>query len=122
MEDKRILVIDDDPDVRRMLVLVLRAVSSHIEEAASAEQAASRIAAAAYDAVVLDWNLREGSGAAFLEKLAEDNPSAFARTLVITGDLSAGRGSHPAERLGRPVLAKPFRPPALLSLLERLPC
>ena len=53
----RVLVVDDEPQIRRALVINLRARGYEVDQAASGEEALSRAAARVPDAVILDLGL-----------------------------------------------------------------
>ena len=66
----RILLVDDQPDVRFMLSLFLDDEGIEHEEAPSGEEALERIAAHAYDLVLLDQRMPPGlSGIEVAERL-----------------------------------------------------
>ena len=67
---RRLLVVDDDAAERSALRNLLRQDGVEIDEAASAEQALERIAAGAYDCIVLDLGLPGLDGMELLERLA----------------------------------------------------
>ena len=67
---RRLLVVDDDAAERSALRNLLRQEGVEIDEAASAEQALERIAAGAYDCIVLDLGLPGLDGLELLERLA----------------------------------------------------
>jgi two-component system KDP operon response regulator KdpE len=53
----KVLIVDDDPAVRRALRTTLQTLGFHIAEAASGEEALERLHTAAYDVVLLDINM-----------------------------------------------------------------
>ena len=57
MEPMCILVVDDEPDIRTMLEVVLAAEGWKVEQAASGEQALERFKSAKPDLVVLDHRM-----------------------------------------------------------------
>jgi two-component system chemotaxis response regulator CheY len=115
-----VLVVEDDADICAMTVAVLESAGVSVSTAASAAEAISRIESDDFDAVLLDWNLSEITGAGFLDVLRRSKPVLFGHSAVVTGDLCSTPGQHEAEGYGRPVLAKPFRPAQLLATLGEL--
>ena len=62
MTPARLLIVDDDPDLRQFLSMEL-AVEGHLcEQAASGQEALAQIRSAAWDLVLLDWTLPDFSG------------------------------------------------------------
>ena len=110
-----VLVVEDDPDIRAMMVAILRVAGAIVHDASSASEAISWIDRCDFDALVLDWNLAGETGGVLLEKLQAHHPGMLRRSAVVTGDLSSIPGRHEAERFGCPVLAKPFRPRQLVE-------
>jgi DNA-binding response OmpR family regulator len=110
-----VLVVEDDPDIRSMTSSILRVAGATVSDAASATEALSCLDTAAYDAVILDWNLAGETGGVLLEKLRDCRPDMLRRSVVVTGDLMSIPGRHEAEQFGCPVLAKPFRPRQLVE-------
>jgi two-component system KDP operon response regulator KdpE len=53
----KVLIVDDDPSVRRALRTTLQTLGFNIAEAASGEEALERMHTAAYDVVLLDINM-----------------------------------------------------------------
>src|SRR5262249_51195381 len=51
----RVLLVDDDRDIRDVVGAMLDAVGLTVESATSAEEALERVRAESYDLVVLDW-------------------------------------------------------------------
>jgi CheY-like chemotaxis protein len=79
---KRILVVDDDPDVHRLLVAALDAPDRRIESAYDGLEGWARIEAAPYDLVLTDVNMPGLDGMALLERVRRLRPAT--RVVVMT--------------------------------------
>jgi two-component system, NtrC family, response regulator AtoC len=66
----KILVVDDDPDVRRVFATVLR-TSYEVDEAAGGRAALEKLAATTYQLLLLDLHMPEVDGYAVLHALGE---------------------------------------------------
>lgn len=62
----RILIVDDEPGIRRTLMEILRRVGYHPSEAASGTEGLQKIQSEPFDLVLLDLNMPEMSGTAVL--------------------------------------------------------
>lgn len=67
----RVLVVDDDPDLRQFLRQELEIEGYSCHEAANAGEALMRIRAESYDLVVLDWSLPDFSGIELCRRLRQ---------------------------------------------------
>ncbi len=109
----RILLVEDEADVRMLLEHVLLSAEYRVDSAATVEAACARLETQTYDLVVADGRLEDGTGMMVAEKAAETGT----KTLIITGyafDL-------PKDQLGRyDFLLKPVRPAELLEAVERV--
>ncbi len=115
LREVSVLVVEDDEDIRGMTVSVLEGAGASVETASSANEAMAKVASTPFDAVLLDWHLADMTGSSLLLSLRDGHPALFTHTAVVTGDVLSMPGQHDAERLGRPVLAKPFRPKQLIA-------
>ncbi|GMV81443.1 MAG: hypothetical protein AMXMBFR7_26270 [Planctomycetota bacterium] len=92
---RRILVIDDDPDIRSLLTLTLEQAGYEVDTAEDAKTALKRFAAGAYDLVTLDVYMPGCSGVELQRKLSEgfgygarvssNRPDRLPPILVLTG-------------------------------------
>jgi DNA-binding response OmpR family regulator len=119
LRDRRVLVVDDDPDIRRMVSTVLEAAGARVDAAGSGADAGRKIAESAYDAILLDWHLDDMSATDFLAAAERVRSGVSKRIAVMTGDLIRGHETHDAERRGLVLLRKPFRPQDLIDVIER---
>ena len=107
----RILLVDDDDDVREMLALILESRGHQPIAARDGAEAIARVRDGAVDVVVLDVGLPGMP----VEELLRD-PVMAATPVVI----ASGWARVDAEiSAGRPVLQKPFRAEALLAAIAR---
>jgi DNA-binding response OmpR family regulator len=112
----RILVIDDRPDVRATICIVLRVNHFDVVEAASAAEGLKIFAEQTFDAAIVDIFLEHANGfdviAAMREKVS-DLP-----VVAISGIAPFDTVSPLAERPRVVCLRKPFRPSDLLRAIE----
>ncbi len=82
-----ILVVDDEPNIRRTLEMVLTGAGYQVVEAASAEQALERLNAPdkPVDLAILDIKLPGISGLEALKQLRTEHPSDELPVIVISG-------------------------------------
>jgi DNA-binding response OmpR family regulator len=112
---RRILVVDDEPVIRRIVDLVLSAAGFAVFEAEDAARAiqAVKLAAQPFDLILLDLTLPDGDGAAVIPAIRQLSSSS--RLLVVSG-----LGAMDASDFGADgYLAKPFTKSSLLSAVER---
>jgi two-component system response regulator MprA len=62
MTGARLLIVDDDPEMRSFLTTELAVEGYACEEAACGQQALGRIRSQTWDLILLDWNLPDFSG------------------------------------------------------------
>jgi DNA-binding NtrC family response regulator len=100
------LVVDDDPQVRRFVVDILRSDGWSVSEAESAERAFEMINKNPWSLVFCDVNLGGANGFDVLRRLRQEQPEA--QIVLMTGHGSAA-GAMDATALGAyDYLLKPF--------------
>ena len=107
----KLLVVDDDVHIRRIVSLYLR--GHEIAEAATAEEALSRVAAERFDVVIVDLILPHFGGLRLCRKLKES--AAAPRVIVMSGD--EGLRDQAKEAGADAFLAKPFTRDDLAALI-----
>jgi len=114
----RLLVVDDDPNLRALLRTSFEIADIEVDEADSASSAATKIGSRHPDVIVLDVAMPGTDGITFCRALKGDPFTRPIAVILLTGDAtseSAGRGAG-ADGF----LRKPFSPLELLTLVERL--
>lgn len=113
---RKILVVDDEEDVRSLIETILVDVGYEVELAANGIEALERMAARRPDLVTLDLHMPRLNGWQVLDRMAQmpDPP------VVI---VLSGRAIDPSQRQGlrafvRGLLSKPFVVQVLLSTIE----
>jgi DNA-binding response OmpR family regulator len=118
---KRILIVDDDPDILTAIKAGLADTGAELETASNGSKAVSCVEASPPDLVILDVMLPEKSGFLVLEKLRQDlKPEERPKVIMITGN-QGKRHRQYAEALGvDEYLNKPFRMERLIEVTEKL--
>ena len=112
MASKRVLLVEDDPDVRPLLQHVLLSAGYAVDAAETALKASSLIEVNSYDLVLTDGVLPDGNGVAVADKAK----SRGMRALIITGyALRIPR----ADLERHDYIMKPLRPRELLAAVAR---
>ena len=112
----RILVIDDQPDVRAMICIVLRVNHFEIVEAASAEAAMKAFEESHFDLVIVDIFLQGSSGFDLIAAMRERVPDL--PVVAISGMTTLDVVAEWPELSGVVGLQKPFRPNQLVAAIE----
>jgi len=121
LKDKRILVVDDDPDIVTAISTVLSDMGATVDSAGDGNTAVSLAEEKEPDLVILDIMLPQKSGFLVLEKLRQKRPrSEGPRIIMITGN-EGRRHRQYAETLGvDEYITKPFRMDRLREVTEKL--
>lgn len=113
---KKILVVDDDPDILQLLKSVLEAYHFTVELASNGREAIERVRAAVPDGIFLDLRMPVMNGYQVLDILRREYPDI---TVIV---ITASHTGHVVQRiLGRGAhgcLLKPFDPQALKATLR----
>jgi two-component system KDP operon response regulator KdpE len=117
----RVLVVEDNQSVRRMLRFSLRDAGFDIAEAVTGAEALQTLENDAPEAIVLDLGLPDGLGGAVLEWLRQPERGNNGGPVWVV--ISALDHSDVVKRygpLGRHFLPKPFNPWELIMRLQEL--
>lgn len=96
MTAHRILIVDDEPDVRRAFARALRLADFVPTEASSADEALERCDEHTYDVVILDFMMPEMNGIELLARIRRRQP--FIRSIIISGKLDRRRDERDIAR------------------------
>ncbi len=120
-EGKKILVVDDDPDILTAITVGLNDTGASIETASDGNAAVTMAVENEPDLVILDIMLPQKSGFLVLEKLRQSKPrSEGPKVIMITGN-QGKRHKQYAEALGVDAyINKPFRMDQLVEATEKL--
>jgi CheY-like chemotaxis protein len=102
-----VLLVDDEPSMRRALRAFFERAGFSVQEAASAREALAYLAAAhPADALVSDVLMPEVSGVDFYDRLREAAPHLSNRLVFLTGAARDPRVHGPIEARGVPLISK----------------
>jgi DNA-binding response OmpR family regulator len=121
LEGKKILVVDDDRDIRIAMEMALKDLGPEVTSVGDGNQAVRQIEENQPDLVVLDMMLPKRSGFLVLERIKRDRvPGEKPFVIMVTGNLG-NRHKIYAERLGvDKYITKPFRMNKLLEAITEL--
>lgn len=110
---RKVLVADDDPDVRGVIAEYLTTRGLDVIQAANGLEALLQVKRGAPKAVVLDVQMPRLGGLEAIPRIRAFDPSIV--IVVITGDVDAGLQEQARKRGASAVLAKPVALPELAA-------
>lgn len=116
----RVLVVDDEPDLRRGLRLLLSSCGVGVEEAASGTEALAALARRPADVVLTDLQMPGMSGAELVAELQRTAPSTI--VVVLTGFGTIQSAVWCMQHGASHFLTKPFDNEEMVGLVTRLAC
>lgn len=114
---KRILVVDDEPNIVKMVVSRLEANGYEVLSAFGGEEGLEKCKKFKPDAVILDIMMPDKDGPSVAEELKDDPgtsniPIIFLTAVVKPGEIPKSQG------IGRHILAKPYKGEELLAMIK----
>ncbi len=113
---RKVLVVEDDPGVARVMHIALTSAGFQVTGASSAAEALREMDSEPKDAVILDLTLPDGHGPQVLEMLRKEAGPAWLVTSALDRQLATKRHGS----LEGHFVAKPFDPWDLVARLEEL--
>src|SRR5712664_1669291 len=113
----RVLVVDDEKNIRRTLALCLEGFGCTVTQAGSAEAALDALSRAPHDLAFLDLRLGAGSGLDLLPRLLAERPGLD--VVIITAYATFDTAVEAIRRGARDYLPKPFTPAQVRHVLEQ---
>lgn len=115
----RILVVEDDPDVRGMVARILGTLGDVTSVSNGAEALATLRAQSGADLVVTDLMMPQMDGIAMSKELKKDPQLARIPILMLTAKSSASNMIEGINAGARSYLTKPFKPDDLLAKAKK---
>ena len=113
----RILIVDDEPSLRRTLERALTSVQYKVVSVADPHSAYLMLDESRFDLVLLDLRLPQMAGDTFFLAIVRRWPRLLGRVILMSGDPPTHQADWPAELAACPLLSKPFTLESLLKLV-----
>lgn len=116
----KILVVDDNQHMRKLVVAILQAFGvKQISEASNGVRALAAMREDCPDAIILDWMMDEMNGIEFTKEVrtSKSSPNQYVPIIMLTGHSSAGCVEQARDAGVNEFLAKPVSVKAMLSRL-----
>ena len=112
----RVLVVEDDPSLRRVIEIVLEGGGYLVDQAQHGAAALERMAEQRPDIVIADLKMPLMDGFELLGRVRSEPALQAIPVLLLTGNPEAARGADGADG----ILVKPFEPADLIAMIEKL--
>jgi DNA-binding NtrC family response regulator len=114
---ERILVVDDDPEIREGVADVLRQAGYDVDEAKDGKKAIKCIETGSYDLVLTDLNLPKVDGMKVLRHVLDESPDTIC--IILTG-FGTIKGSVEAIKMGAfDYISKPVKSDEIVIVVEK---
>lgn len=114
---RRILVVDDDPDIRQVLQDRLESYGYTVKTAVDGREALQELGRAAYDGMLLDIRMPDLDGLEVLEQVRKSHP--LMPVVMITASASEKRATQAIRKGAQAYLFKPFDMEQIKRVVER---
>ena len=118
MEDKRILIVEDEEPIRQMMRFSLERAGFQVDEAEDARGARLAIAEQAPDLVLLDWMLPGTSGIDFARELKADEATRELPIIMVTARAEEENRVRGLDFGCDDYVTKPFSPSELVARIR----
>lgn len=107
-----ILVVDDDPSIRRLLGVLLKRAGYEIDEAADGEEAYARVMQSQPTMIVTDWNMPRVDGVQLIRRIRSADLPWYPYILLLTAsdDQQQGLDSGADDFVSKPIRAEQVLP------------
>jgi len=119
MSTKRVLIAEDDSDLRALFAMLLQQEQYEVQDAADGLQVLARLEAQVPDLLILDINMPKLSGLEVLKHLRQKPETRAMKIIVLTANAIAAANS-PEIQYADMTLLKPVGVADLIRLVERL--
>ncbi len=113
----RILIIDDEPNLRRILTLILQEDGHTVAEAAGVTSALEMLAADRFDLVISDKKMPDGDGFDVLAYCRENEPSL--PVVILTAVATVELAVEAMQAGAFDFISKPFVPEVVTAVAKR---
>lgn len=115
----RILIMEDEPAIRKLCQVVLTREGLEVEVANNGKIAQEKVQEGDYDLVLIDVKTPVMDGQEFYQFLVEKHPELLDRVIFTTGDTVDQQIMSFAKSSGKPLLAKPFSLEELKAIVSK---
>ncbi len=115
---KVILVVDDDPDIVKIVELRLTANGYEVHTAHTGEEGLRKCKLIKPDAVILDLMMPDMDGSSVAHEMKDDPSISKIPVIFLTGAVKASEVPKSHKIGGQYFLAKPFKAEDLLKMLQ----
>jgi DNA-binding response OmpR family regulator len=113
----RILIVDDEPSLRRTLERALTNFHYQVVSVADPHSAYLMLDESRFDLVLLDLRLPQMAGDTFFLAIVRRWPRLLGRVILMSGDPPSQHPDWPVELVECPILSKPFTLDSLVKLV-----
>ncbi len=114
----KLLLVDDSSTMRRIQKTQLTGMGiTDIDEAGNGEEALTKLAAATYDVVLLDWNMPVMDGITLLKNIRQNGAYAGVKVIMCTSESEKAKVMEALKAGANNYIVKPFTPEALKEKL-----
>jgi len=104
----QILIVDDEPMVRELLVDILEELGHRVDTAGDGKEACEKVHGATYDLIITDVRMPRMNGIDLYRELLATRPELKHSVVFITGDLIDNDTVRFLAEVNPPVIAKPL--------------
>ena len=101
----RLLVVDDEPDLRKIIVRLLKRRNHKVD--AAGDGARGKLQGQTYDCIILDLRMAGTGGQELFQRLNSMDPAMAERIIFLTGDMANSSTRSSFDPLANLVLQKP---------------
>ena len=120
MSSKTVLVVEDDRDIREMLVFSLQRASYSVVETESAEQALDKLGVLLPDIILVDWMLPGMEGPELVRRIRLDELTRDIPVIMLTARGEEADKLRGFDNGADDYLTKPFSPKELMARMKAL--
>jgi two-component system response regulator ResD len=120
MTGSRVLVVDDDPDIRTIVGLNLTLAGMEIGEASNGQEALDQLTTGTWDACILDLAMPQTDGMTALRELRKGNLLEELVVVVLSATSTPARAIEGMKVGAHAHLTKPFSPAAVAGIVQEL--
>jgi|CXWL01.1.fsa_nt_gi DNA-binding NtrC family response regulator len=113
----RVLIVDDEVSLRRMLAAIVRSGGHESVEADGVGEAQTALGSTLFDVVLTDQRMRDGDGLSLLAACRESDPAL--PVIMVTAHASVELAVEAMRAGAFDFLAKPFHPDQVLAVVAR---